>query len=253
MKGTSIIGVALLYPARVVQAEIVAQWNFTSRPPDGSTSTGALSPSVGLGTAIPIGGITSSFSSGSAADPEPDNTAWHTTSYPGAATNNRTAGVQFSVDTSGYTNVWLSWAQRHSDTASRYCRLLYTVDGYTWLEGRVIEMTTGGVWSNVVADLGAVAGAANNPAFGFQIVTEFESTATGAGPTVTCPRRPAPATAAAARSASTWSRSTASACRGPTPLPASPPSRTRCCAWGNPPAPLNLRCGTSRRPAARWS
>ena len=181
MKGTSIIGVALLSPALVVQAEIVAQWNFNSRPPDGSTSTGALSPSVGLGTAIPIGGITSSFSSGSAADPEPDNTAWHTTSYPGAATNNRTAGVQFSVDTSGYTNVWLSWAQRHSDTASRYCRLLYTVDGYTWLEGRVIEMTTGGVWSNVVADLGAVAGAANNPAFGFQIVTEFESTATGAG------------------------------------------------------------------------
>lgn len=180
MKRTSMTGVALLTSLIVLRGEIVAQWNFNSRPADGSATTGTLLPSVGMGTATALGGINTSFSTGSAQDSESDNSAWHTSSYPGAATNNRTAGVQFFVDTSGYTNLWLSWAQRHSDTASRYCRLLYTLDGFSWSESRVIEMTVGSAWSNLTADLGMVAGAANNPSFAFQIVTEFESTATGA-------------------------------------------------------------------------
>ena len=66
---------------------VFAQWDFNSVPPDADTSTGALTPSIGAGTATPVGGITNGFTAGSTSDPAAsDNSAWSTGSYPAQGT-----------------------------------------------------------------------------------------------------------------------------------------------------------------------
>lgn len=175
---------AIVLLAATASAGIVAQWNFNSPVPDDSTSTGSREPSTGQGTASTLGGINDSFVTGDTSvkhDPagSTDNSGWQTTKYPGAGSNNLTAGVQFNVDTTGYENISLSWYQRNTSTASRYARLQYTTDGYTFIDANSIAIYQDGVFTNQTADLGAVPGAANNPFFAFRIVTEFESTAVG--------------------------------------------------------------------------
>ena len=164
------------------QAALVARWDFNSPTPDGSTATGTLVPAAGRGTASALGGITNLFSAGDTAhDPvgSTDNSGWQTDHYPNATNANRSAGVQFAVDTSGYENLSLSWYERHSSTASRYTRLQYTLDGSTWLDADSMSLEVDSVFTNRTVDLSAVGGAANNPSFAFRLVTEFESTAIG--------------------------------------------------------------------------
>src|SRR3954470_22725479 len=89
--------VAALFSAK---ADIIAQWNFNSVPPDTNTSTGTTAASVGTGTASVIGGISASWSSGSTIDPATsDDSAWQTKDYPAQGTGDKTAGVQFNVST----------------------------------------------------------------------------------------------------------------------------------------------------------
>ena len=75
----------------------------------------------------------------------------------------------------------MSWYQRNSATASRYARLQYTLDGNNFTDADVITIYVDSVFTNRTVNLSTVAGAANNPAFGFRVVSEFESTATNSG------------------------------------------------------------------------
>jgi len=168
------------------RAEVIAEWNFNSAVPDANTSTGTLVPSRGTGSAMLVGGTTGSFAAGDTAqghDPTggTDNSAWLTTHYPAASASNKCSGVQFSVDTSGYENIGLSWFQRNSGTASRYARLQYTMDGRSFNDAGVIAVTADGVFTNITFDSSGVSGVSDNPRFAFRIVTEFENTATGVG------------------------------------------------------------------------
>src|SRR6266436_5458287 len=87
-------------------ADIIAQWDFNSLIPDDNTSTGTVLPSIGGGAAFVVGGATAVFAPGSSNDPaDTDNSAWNTSAYAAQATNNKTAGVQFTVSTVGYSNI----------------------------------------------------------------------------------------------------------------------------------------------------
>lgn len=164
----------------------IAQWNFNSPTPDGLSTTGSLDPSQGSGTAAVLGGVAVSFAAGASAkgqDPAgtADNTAWNTSSYPGSGSNELTAGVQFEVDTRGFENISLNWWQRHSATASRYVRVQYTIDGVSYQDATTVEMHKDSVFTNVTVDLAFAPEVADNPAFGFRLVTLFETTALGWG------------------------------------------------------------------------
>src|SRR5882724_5035292 len=90
----------LLLLASIGRADIIAQWNFNSVPPDNSHSTGTNIPSVGTGAAALVGGVTASFSDGlGSADPAPtsDDSAWNTRDYPPLSQANKTAGVEFAT------------------------------------------------------------------------------------------------------------------------------------------------------------
>jgi hypothetical protein len=165
-------------------AGVIARWDFNSPAPDSDISTGTLLPSIGTGTAILQGSPTGSFALGDTAGdsaPASDNSGWQTEGYPSATNSNKTAGVRFDVSTVGWESITVSWAQRNSSTASRYVRLQFTVDGSTFVDADLVEMTTNSVFCSQSVDLSAVSDVADNPLFGFRIVTEFESTATGLG------------------------------------------------------------------------
>lgn len=172
------------FAASASAADIIAQWNFNSNPPDASSSTGTNTPSQGTGSAASVGGISESYAAGSTADAGAtgDNSAWNTSSYPSQGTGNKTAGVEFRTSTVGFETIVITWEQRPSNTGTRYTRLQYSVDGTTFIDGPVITHSTGGgQWSSQTASLSEFAGVEDNPNFAFRLVAEFESTATGAG------------------------------------------------------------------------
>ena len=117
--------VLALATAGTAGADIVTQWNFNSVPSDGVNTTGTTVPSIGVGTASTVGGITDTFSNGNAnggsTDPEltANDSGWQTTGYAAPGVGNGTTGIEFDVSTFGYTNILLSFDTRHSNTSSR--------------------------------------------------------------------------------------------------------------------------------------
>ena len=169
------------------RADIIAEWNFNSLRPDTSSSTGTVLPCIGNGTVTLVGGANASFGVGSARDPsETDNSAWSTSSYASQGTNNKTAGTQFRVSTCGYSDIVISWEHKVSSSASKYCRLQYSSDGsnfYDYPQPTVATRVTpdSSQFEAQLADLRAMPGVNDNSSFAFRIVSEFESTAVGAG------------------------------------------------------------------------
>ena len=183
MKGTFIALLGTMALAMEMSASTtIVRWNFNSQPPDSSVTTGSTSPSVGLGVASLVGGITGQFAAGSSSDSAADNSAWNTASYPAVGNGNKTAGVQFRSSTRGYSNIVITWDQRVSAGASRYARLQYSINGTDYLDSAsVVDMRSNNTFYAQSVSLAAVPGAGENPNFAFRIVTEFERTATGAG------------------------------------------------------------------------
>lgn len=161
--------------------EVNAQWNFNSNPADSDTATGSIIPSIGIGVASALGGITASFVGGDTiADPagNADNTAWTTTGYPASGSGNKTAGVRFNVSTAGKQNIVISWTARASNTGSRYGRLQYSTNGVNFTDfPQPFTNTT--TFSATTNNLGAIPAINDNANFAFRLVTEFESTAIG--------------------------------------------------------------------------
>jgi len=134
----------------------IAFWDFAGNT---TATTG------GVGTASHVGGTTEAA--------EAD--AWRVTTFPAQSADSGTAGVQFLVPTVGYEDVVLSFNHRASNTASRWARLDYTLDGGgSWTS----------YWNNAGAlsgeadlrftvDFTSVVGARNNPDFGVRIVSIF--------------------------------------------------------------------------------
>lgn len=199
---TLLVGSAWLY----APADIIKQWDFNTpaAETDFLPATGTLRPGVGGGPpAEAAGDVANSFGqvstvSGSSDPNSLDNSHWRLGSvgsvggFPAQGTANKTAGAQFRVNTSGYNNIRVTWDQENSATASRYWRVQYTLNGTDWLDHETVitansigspdpETSTPTWQMGLAADFSTVAGANNNPSFGFRLVSEFESTATGAG------------------------------------------------------------------------
>src|SRR5262245_25218000 len=127
-------------------AATVKLWDFNSLVFDGSPGVGTVRPNNGIGyPAESVGGVGNSFGqvsvvSGSSDPNTLDNSHWRLGSvanlggFPTATNANKTAGAQFRVNTSGYTNLHLVWDQENSATASRYWRIQYTINGTSWLD-----------------------------------------------------------------------------------------------------------------------
>jgi endonuclease/exonuclease/phosphatase family metal-dependent hydrolase len=174
------------------RAGVIAHWNFNSPTPDGDTNTGTLEPAIGAGTATAVGGVTHSFTaSNGSSDTATDNSNWRVTSWPNQGVGNKSHGVAFAISTSGFRNLRLTWDQRNSNTASKYARVQYTTNGTDFVDHHVVVMPAE-TWINEQHEVSfpSVPGVEDNPTFAFRIVTEFESSATGAGPAAYAPSNP---------------------------------------------------------------
>ncbi|MDZ4204276.1 MAG: T9SS type A sorting domain-containing protein [Bacteroidales bacterium] len=157
----------------------ITQWTF---------EVDVITPATGSGTAALIGGTSSTFATGNGG-----GRGWNTSTYPAQGTNSGTGGVQYTVSTSNYKDIIVSWDQRHSNTGANRVRLKYTLNGSTWVDfvatatnaintkagvdvgfdnGRYIA-DAGDTWFVRNANLSAFAGANNNPAFAIRLVSEF--------------------------------------------------------------------------------
>ena len=170
---------------------VLTQWNFNGASAASVPGT-ASSPgtSVGFGTASLVGGVTSTtFNNGVGSSDlvltSPANFGWQTTNYPAIAAADKTAGVQFAVNTTGYQNVIVSWDQRHSNTAANTFRFQYSTNGTTFIDSTQFTFTpaatgTGDTWYNGRSvNLSSISGVNNNAQFAFRVVAEFAPTTSG--------------------------------------------------------------------------
>jgi hypothetical protein len=166
--------VALLAAAAMTASAQVqlSLWNFNDEnfSPDGGVLRGSLTL---------LGGTTFAWATGSPLDTASPNRGLNTTTYPAQGTGNRTAGVRFNTPTTGYKDVVVKLDFRWSNTASKYARFQYTVDGTNWIDGPQMVATGGDTWysqgygSLLVVNFTGNAAVSNNPLFAFRIVSEF--------------------------------------------------------------------------------
>jgi len=166
----------------------ITQWNFNSPTPDANTSTGTTAPAIGTGTATLVGGTTATFASGDASggssDPATgDDSGWNVSTFPAQSISPKTAGVQFSVPTTGFQNITVSFDQRHSNTAANRAVFQYSTDGTNFTDLTAFTATAGDTWNNGrTADLTTIPAVNNNPNFAFRIVSDFAPSTTNYAP-----------------------------------------------------------------------
>jgi hypothetical protein len=174
---TSIVVTASL---PVGPTNIITRWDFDQTANYTPTNPAAA---IGIGIGSTVGGPTItnySFPNGALADPFTDlnQFAWGLEDGPAQGTSNKMVGFQFNTSTVGYQDIFLTWQERHSATASSYMRLQYTTNGTDFIDADVIRETVV-AFNFASANLASRPGVANNPNFAFRIVAEFESTAVG--------------------------------------------------------------------------
>ena len=161
---------ALAIASAQAQADTVALWDFNSftctsncTAPKATQSANGGSLSV-LGGATFVGGVAGSGT----------GNAINTTTYAAQGTGNLTRGIQFMIDTSGYTDLVLTFAQRNSSSASAWTTLQYTVNGTDWQTATTFQMTASSTFVNgLTYDFTNVTDANNNANFGIRMMASF--------------------------------------------------------------------------------
>ena len=174
----------------VAQAQIFVEWNFNSLVGDATTGTGSTVANIGSGTIANIGGTTNTFAAGGTGTTAPgnssdpnntDDSGYNTTGYPTQGNNSGTAGVAFGTSTAqggGYQDILVEFDLRTSNTASKWFRFEYTLDGTAFtsagLTSAVFSSVGGDSWNqNITFDLTSITAANNNANFGFRVVSIF--------------------------------------------------------------------------------
>ena len=177
--------------------ETIAEADRNSPPPSTGSGTASIVGSMSTGTTTsnynPAGFGNCNASSNNAGG------GWGISNAASGA--NETSGAQFLVSTSGFEDIIVSFEHRLSNAATRTRRFQYTLNGTDWINLDVVEGTNytigcanqGGVdlgridasnpvgnnagdrWTQVEINLSAIAGANNNPNFGFRIVAAHYS------------------------------------------------------------------------------
>lgn len=169
---------------RAFSATIV-EWNFNSPADDLDQATGSFVRSRGDGTFGLLGGATFEFGTvGGANTSDPassDDSQLRIRSLPRIDAANKSVGLEFTIVTRGFEDLALSWDQYNSRTASRYWRVLYTIDGFTWIDHQMVQNTNASTWITHRVSFADLAMVDDRHYLSIRLVQEFESSATGSG------------------------------------------------------------------------
>lgn len=146
--------------------QIITEWNF-----DNSTTI----PSTGSGTINLIGGVLENGTTPYVSGNPSTGKAYTTKNYPAQSTTSGTAGIKFSVNTTGQSNINIYVDVYGSNTASKYVQLQYTLNGTTWLNAGVPTLvpygTSSSQWITISASIPGV-----SSSFAFRVVSVFDPT-----------------------------------------------------------------------------
>ncbi|HEY1396509.1 PEP-CTERM sorting domain-containing protein [Roseateles sp.] len=173
MKLKSILLAAGLLLTGLAHADTVALWSYS---PDrgGIISTKPTYTDNGNASFDPLGVATTFVSQAGSSDTTAGSMALNTAGYAAQGTGDRTTGVRFSIDTTGFENIVLSFDQRNSATASAWTALQYTLDGENWIEATTFRMLRDSVFVKGLGfDFSDIAGVDNNANFAVQLVSMF--------------------------------------------------------------------------------
>jgi len=100
---------------------------------------------------------------------------------PQGATGNSNNGmsIEILVDTTGFENIQISWAQRGTSTGFNQRRFSWSADGETFTEFDVDNGTLGSAWQTISHDLSAIEDLADNPLVAFRITLDGASSTSG--------------------------------------------------------------------------
>ncbi len=150
-------------PRLASASSVITQWTFNG---------GVTTPAVGSGTASLVGGTTATFAQGVGGE---SNGGWNTTNYPAQSSGNKTAGVQFQVDASSYTNITLSFALRRSNTAANTVMVQFSTDGgASFTDVYTNTVFQGNTWVTPTVDLSSYS--VSVPDLRIRVVTAFSPT-----------------------------------------------------------------------------
>jgi predicted extracellular nuclease len=100
---------------------------------------------------------------------------WNTTDYPAQGTNNKTAGVQFQISTTGWQDIEFSFDIRHSNTAANTVVVQYSTDGgasFTDVATYTVSQTSN-PWYARTVDLSSYPAVNNIPDLRVRVVAAF--------------------------------------------------------------------------------
>ncbi len=159
-------------------AQLIAEWNFNSTPSDFNLNTGVNIPCTGMGTIANVGLVNNQYDFGKgSSDPERiDNTCYSTNNYPNATANDKSAGIEIGVNTTGLSNIVLKFNLKCFHAAANEYVVQYSIDGTTFFDITTINITpadTAKFLNNNVVDASSIIGLNNNPNAKFRIVSSF--------------------------------------------------------------------------------
>lgn len=163
---------ALAVASVQAHADTVGLWDFNSFSCTSGCTMPKATQTANGGVLSAVGAISFSSAAGSGT-----GNALNTTSYAAQGTGSLTRGVQFMIDTTGYTDLVLTFAQRDSNTASAWTTLRYTLDGSNWLNATSFQMPVANAGTSFVNGLtynfASIAGANDNTNFGIQLLASY--------------------------------------------------------------------------------
>jgi hypothetical protein len=196
MKSILTLVIINFFFASVYAQSSIAVWNYnaivgapTSPVADIGTGTSSIVGSLVVASAAT--GMDPIIGNGCGSQNGLNPGAWAFTASPG--TTNESSGVQYNVSTVGFQNIFFTWDQRSSNTATNTMRVKYTLDGTTWVDFVMTELNTtycngvldGGRFQNsavgdnyrrVSVNFSAITGANNNPNFAVRVLAAHYQT-----------------------------------------------------------------------------
>jgi hypothetical protein len=182
-----LLSIAFLAVSVFAQADTLVFWDFNTD--DGNVATGTLTPSSGSGTLATWNTSSTFFTSGSPNDPAtfPLDSGWSVGGYPDQGQDTNTRGLVSFVPTTGFGSVVLSFDVKNQPSANKWFSVNATTNGgSTWAPFESFSIDATDTWETKTIDFSSLAGATNNPDFGFQILaifkpgtSEYEATSAG--------------------------------------------------------------------------
>lgn len=165
--------VVLLLSAHAVQATEITIWNFNDSDLVADHGTGTLTSDFNPVNILFAAGTTNNARLG-----DPAGQALSLQGGTGTANNGR--NITFSVSTTGFANIVVSFATQGTSTGFNSNQFQYSLDGVTFVNfgSPYVPAVSFGA-TPLVFDLSAITGLNNNPNAAFRIVFSGASSSTG--------------------------------------------------------------------------